>query len=198
MSDETTPKADEKPAAENTNGTTSEDKGTQTTPEAQAKEIADLKAELKRINHESAARRKKLEEYEAKERAEQDKTKSTEEKLAEVERRAVDAETRLKETTLRQKVVETALAEGLAMQAARDVFALLDLSTVDYDETSGEPTNLKGLVDEMLKTRPYLKTGTGPKAPVLDGKTRGDGKFVIDDATEAKIKLDFGLGGRRL
>ena len=154
----------------------SEDK--ELTPEELKAKLEETQAQLKRVNAESAERRKKLEGFEAEKEALKQKGLSETEKL-QAEIKAGREETKaLKENLQAQRVRAAIWSETVNLGFANpdDAIALLDLSEVT--ETDGKVTgfekSLKALAESGRLPMADQKKGDGLGTPAGKGKPTGD------------------------
>jgi hypothetical protein len=136
-----------------------------TSPEDLAKQLADLKAALKKANAESASHRHKAKELDDL------KAQLEREKLTETERlqkqyndlktqhdEFVQAQT---EQMIRHNVSLEAARQGVDPKVLDRVARFLDWEEIDVDE-SGKPTNIRELVEQLLADMPGLKSKNAP------------------------------------
>lgn len=103
-----------------------------------------------------AAAKKRLDEIDASNLSEKERA----EKAAKDAKAAEESATaRLKETTLKYEV--QLAAARLEANDPADVLAMIDRSKIEYDKDTGDPTNIAKLVEDLLKTKPYLKKSGG-------------------------------------
>ena len=158
-------------------------------------ELTNARAALKRVNAESAKRRKQLE---AHEKAKADREAA---ELSEVEKAQAAAQdwenkhalltAELDAARMRQAFYDEADVQKLSFvnaQAKRDAFALSDLSSVvmDEDEMTGMPEAVKVLV----KSHPHL-FGTVQAAADINARTtgKGRGKATEDQLIEYAARM---------
>jgi len=125
-----------------------------TDPAAMAAELEKTRAALKAANAESAARRKKLEAFEAF-NDELDRVKG---ELVTVKAEAEQAKANARSTAIRH-AVETAAA-GLNFQDPADAITLADLTTVQVAD-NGAVTGAAEAVKALADKRPYLLKPSG-------------------------------------
>jgi DNA repair exonuclease SbcCD ATPase subunit len=164
-------------------GTSTTSEGDAMSPEQLQAELERTRAALKTANKEAAERRKKLEEIESSE------AKRKESELSEVQRaakRAEEAEKSLQQTKERYRV--NAIRNEIKLYAqnagfvdTNDAIALVDMSGVDFDETSDKVTGAKEAIDALAKAKPHLlkqpektlapninSSGGGPRPPITN------------------------------
>lgn len=150
------------------------------TREALQADLANAQAALKRVNAESAKRRKLLEAHE-KAKAEREKAE-----LSEVEKAQVQAKewedkhktltAELDAARMRQAFYDEADVQKLAFanaQAKKDAFTLADTSGVVTDE--GELTGMDAAVKALTKSHPHL-FGTAQLPKDINARDTGSGK----------------------
>lgn len=123
-------------------------------------------AYVKQLRQEAAGYRKKAAEAEA----ELEKRKAAE--LSETDRarkEAADAQAKLqaneaKLKTARVKAAVGILAASLKIVDADAAHRLLDQAAIQFDD-DGEPTNVKALLDQLVRDKPYLIEKGGPTTP---------------------------------
>lgn len=76
------------------------------------------------------------------------------------EQRAEQIEAEVKETRLRSAIISEAAKPARKIVDPDAVVALLDRSTLEFDE-AGSPTNVAQALDLLLETRPYLVASSG-------------------------------------
>lgn len=167
----------------------------QPTPDEVSAELEKVRKELQRVNRESAARRKRLEELEA---AEQQRQQA---QLTDLDRAKQEAEgwrKRFEElsgnlTALRRQTAFYEAADGLGLafanaQARKDAYALADFSAVDVAE-DGTVTGVEAVIKALQQTRPYLFSKPAGRN-INSSATGGENGPAID---EDEIKRAFGL-----
>ena len=109
----------------------------------------ETQAEIRKLRRESAAYRKRVEEYESANQTEADKREAA---LKAAEDRATALETRLRDLSARSAVTDAATKSGAI--SPRAVFAIIrpDLEFGD----DGEPTNVDALIKQAQKDEPSL------------------------------------------
>lgn len=158
------------------------------TLEALQAELVNAQAALKRVNAESAKRRKQLEAHEKAE-AEREKAKLSEvekaQKLAqEWEEKHGALTAKLNAAHLRQAFYDKADVQKLSFvnaQAKKDAYTLADTSGVVTDE--GEMTGMPEAVKALVKSHPHL-FGTAQVAANVNATDTGEGP---GKATEAQL-----------
>jgi len=170
--------------ADNTLDTTPEMDVTEPEPTVQPAEMVDYKAELEKLrkalseaNHFSAARRKRLEELEAKELAREQAGMSDLEKakaqLAELEKRAADAERGRKQALLEKAVI--AKAGALRFNNAEDAIRFLDPEKLEIGD-DGQVIGLEDALKAIAKDRPYLLQQPGQVGATNPGRGQVEGE----------------------
>ena len=172
-----------------------EERSGEPTVEALQAQLAEAQAAIKRVNAESAGRRKQLATYEAAE------AKRQEAELSDVERAQAKAQewegkfelltSELNVAQMRAAFYDEADEQKLSFanpQAKRDAFTLSDLSsvTMDEDEMAGMPEAVKALV----KSHPHLfGTAQPPKDINAQDTGGGLGKATEDQLTEYAARM---------
>lgn len=136
------------------------------------KELAQLKAQLKKVNAESAAHRHKAKELDDL------KAQIEAEKLSEKEKLEKKlSELQLQHDTTTRQAQERIINYEVRLQAAQmgivdpDAAAkLLDWSEIEYED-NGSPTNVQELLNALVKAKPYLKAQQGRQATTSGGAT---------------------------
>lgn len=167
----------------------------QPTPEEVTAELEKVRKELQRVNRESAARRKRLEELEA---AEQQRQQA---QLTDLDRAKQDAEGWKQKyealsgqlAGLRRQTAFYEAADGLGLafanaQARRDAYALADFSDVDV-AADGTVSGVEGVLKALQQTRPYLFSK--PAGRNINASSTGSESGPGID--EEEIKRAFGL-----
>ena len=132
------------------------------------KELERVKADLKKVHAESLGHRKKAEELD-KLKAEIEASKLTEteklqKQLTELQSaREADVE-RLIAGEIRQQAAEM----GVRTEYLKRVATMLDWAELEYDESTGMPTNTEAVLKDLLKEMPFL---TGKQAASAGGAT---------------------------
>lgn len=159
-------------------------------------ELERTKAALKGANNESASRRKKLDEYEAKEK------KAQEANLSEVEKlKAQIAESQAAREQMLQELAQTRLRHAVEREAAKlkfknpdDAYLLADLTGVEMDD-DGKIKGVDTALATLLKARPYLvemeeKKPTPPNANGTNQQGKPD-----EQARLKSVAQRFGIKG---
>jgi hypothetical protein len=132
-------------------------------------ELAELRTQLKRINRESASRRKQLEEFEAAEaerkKAEMSEVEKAQAAAAEAQRERDEALQKAQDLLIQSAFVAAASKAGVAHPD--DVYRLADLSAVEIDDAG----KVDGVEDEVKRLVEAGRLGMSgrPQAPSLDG-----------------------------
>lgn len=193
MADEREPEMGEEEQQDQT-GTEPQDSG-------EVPDLAELQAELERTrkaladaNKEAAARRKKLEAFEAQEakrkQAEMTELEKAEARLNELEKRAEQAEAGRKQALVRAAVIAQATAQGF--RDPEDALRYLDTSEVEITE-DGKVGDVSALLKELGKQKPYLLQPQGSVGATNPG--RGQAQGETPDQRRARL---FGSGGSDL
>jgi hypothetical protein len=102
----------------------------------------------------------------------EDKDKSEVERLAGTAREAGEkltaAEHRARDLAIRLAVAETATTLGITGASVKAAVRLLDHGALEFDEDTGEPTNVEVVLKALLKEFPMLATD-GEKPPPAKG-----------------------------
>lgn len=202
--------ADEQGQEQGQGETPPEDAGGETPPEQQQQEqsgdptlealqaeLANAQAALKRVNAESAKRRKQLERHEA-EKAEREKAELSEVEKAqkaaqewETKHNALAAE--LNAAQMRQAFYNEADVQKLSFvnaQAKKDAFTLADTAGVVTDE--GEMTGMPEAVKALAKSHPHL-FGTAQAPKDINARDTGDGKGKATEAEMIEYAANSGI-----
>jgi hypothetical protein len=108
----------------------------------------------------------------AAERAEAEKNGEYQKLLTKAEQKAADAEAKLAQIeqsararVLKSEIRSVAVELGFANPAV--AFRLVDADAVDFDAETGEPLNVKKLLEQLAKDEPYLvkQAGSGAHIP---------------------------------
>ena len=172
------------------------------TLEALQAELANAQAALKRVNAESAKRRKLLEAHEAAE------TKRKEAELSEVEKAQAAAKeweekhqaltAKLNVAQMRQAFYDEADAQKLSFvnpQAKKDAFTLADVTGVATDE--GVMTGMPEAVKALAKSHPHL-FGTVQAPKDINARDTGGGHGKATEAEMAEYAANAGIDVRYL
>jgi small-conductance mechanosensitive channel len=109
----------------------------------------ETQAEIRKLRRESAAYRKRVEEYESANQTEADKREAA---LKAAEDRAAALETRLRDLSARSAVTDAA-KDAKAISTRAVYFAIRD--DLEYDD-DGTPTNVDSLIKQLVKEEPAL------------------------------------------
>ena len=175
--------------------------GTEPQDSGEVPDLAELQAELERTrkaladaNKEAAARRKKLEAFEAQEakrkQAEMTELEKAEARLNELEKRAEQAEAGRKQALVRAAVIAQATAQGF--RDPEDALRYLDTSEVEITE-DGKVGDVSALLKELGKQKPYLLQPQGSVGATNPG--RGQAQGETPEQRRARL---FGSGGSDL
>jgi hypothetical protein len=175
--------------------------GTEPQDSGEVPDPAELQAELERTrkaladaNKEAAARRKKLEAFEAQEakrkQAEMTELEKAEARLNELEKRAEQAEAGRKQALVRAAVIAQATAQGF--RDPEDALRYLDTSEVEITE-EGKVSDVSALLKELGKQKPYLLQPQGSVGATNPGRGQAQG-----ETPEQRRSRLFGSGGSDL
>lgn len=175
--------------------------GTEPQDSGEVPDPAELQAELERTrkaladaNKEAAARRKKLEAFEAQEakrkQAEMTELEKAEARLNELEKRAEQAEAGRKQALVRAAVIAQATAQGF--RDPEDALRYLDTSEVEITE-DGKVSDVSALLKELGKQKPYLLQPQGSVGATNPGRGQAQG-----ETPEQRRSRLFGSGGSDL
>lgn len=175
--------------------------GTEPQDSGEVPDPAELQAELERTrkaladaNKEAAARRKKLEAFEAQEakrkQAEMTELERAEARLNELEKRVQEAEAGRKQALVRAAVIAQATAQGF--RDPEDALRYLDTSEVEITE-EGRVSDVSALLKELGKQKPYLLQPQGSVGATNPG--RGQAQGETPEQRRARL---FGGGGSDL
>jgi hypothetical protein len=99
----------------------------------------------------------------------EDKDKSEVERLAgtakEASEKLTAAEARARDLAIRLSVAETASALGITGASVKAAVRLLDTKALEFDEDTGEPTNVEKVLKALVAEYPMLATDAGEKPP---------------------------------
>ncbi len=142
-------------------------------------ELKSTKTELENVN-------KRLQEIEDKDLSESEKLKRERDEAV---TKATAAQTQAQQRIIRAEVKNVAV--DLEFQDPSDAARFIDSEALKFDE-DGEPTNVRELLEDVLKAKPYLKKaesaggegtkGAGPKASPKGEKP--DGNQIITQTKE--------------
>ncbi len=193
MADEREPEMGEEEQQGQT-GTEPQDSGEVPDPAALQAELERTRKALADANKEAAARRKKLEAFEAQEakrkQAEMTELEKAEARLNELEKRAEQAEAGRKQALVRAAVIAQATAQGF--RDPEDALRYLDTSEVEITE-DGKVGDVSALLKELGKQKPYLLQPQGSVGATNPG--RGQVQGETPDQRRARL---FGSGGSDL
>lgn len=175
--------------------------GTEPQDSGEVPDPAELQAELERTrkaladaNKEAAARRKKLEAFEAQEakrkQAEMTELEKAEARLNELEKRAEQAEAGRKQALVRAAVIAQATAQGF--RDPEDALRYLDTSEVEITE-EGRVSDVSALLKELGTQKPYLLQPQGSVGATNPGRGQAQG-----ETPEQRRSRLFGSGGSDL
>lgn len=175
--------------------------GTEPQDSGEVPDPAELQAELERTrkaladaNKEAAARRKKLEAFEAQEakrkQAEMTELEKAKARLNELEKRAEQAEAGRKQALVRAAVIAQATAQGF--RDPEDALRYLDTSEVEITE-EGKVSDVSALLKELGKQKPYLLQPQGSVGATNPGRGQAQG-----ETPEQRRSRLFGSGGSDL
>ena len=190
MADEREPEMGEEEQQDQT-GTEPQDSGEVPDPAELQAELERTRKALADANKEAAARRKKLEAFEAQEakrkQAEMTELEKAEARLNELEKRAEQAEAGRKQALVRAAVIAQATAQGF--RDPEDALRYLDTSEVEITE-DGKVGDVSALLKELGKQKPYLLQPQGSVGATNPG--RGQAQGETPDQRRARL---FGSGG---
>lgn len=193
MADEREPEMGEEEQQDQT-GTEPQDSGEVPDPAELQAELERTRKALADANKEAAARRKKLEAFEAQEakrkQAEMTELEKAEARLNELEKRAEQAEAGRKQALVRAAVIAQATAQGF--RDPEDALRYLDTSEVEITE-DGKVGDVSALLKELGKQKPYLLQPQGSVGATNPG--RGQAQGETPDQRRARL---FGSGGSDL
>ena len=180
-----------------------EERSGEPTLEALQAELANAQSALKRVNAESAKRRKLLEAHEAAE------TKRKEAELSEVEKAQAAAKeweekhqaltAKLNAAQMRQAFYDEADAQKLSFvnpQAKKDAFTLADTSGVATGE--GVMTGMPEAVKVLAKSHPHLFGTAQIVAKDINARDTGGGHGKATEAEMAEYAANAGIDVRYL
>lgn len=134
-----------------------------------------LQRELAETRRRSAEYRRKLREKEEQE-AQAQREAMTELDRLKADNEALTAEVARLSAERKQEKVDRqvfGLAPSLNLVDPEVVARLIDRSEVEFDDDSGNPTNVEALVKEVIRTKPYLVQGNRTSPPQNIGGTSG-------------------------
>ena len=193
MADEREPEMGEEEQQDQT-GTEPQDSGEVPDPAELQAELERTRKALADANKEAAARRKKLEAFEAQEakrkQAEMTELEKAEARLNELEKRAEQAEAGRKQALVRAAVIAQATAQGF--RDPEDALRYLDTSEVEITE-DGKVGDVSALLKELGKQKPYLLQPQGSVGATNPGRGQAQG-----ETPEQRRSRLFGGGGSDL
>lgn len=144
---------------------------------------ADYERMIAELRKESAAHRTKLNKFEADEKARTDAQLTEQQKkdkqLADLQKAHDEAVRQHQEYKVSTEVRLQAAQMGFA--DLNDASRLLDWSEIEYG-TDGAPTNVKTLLDKLLKAKPYLQGKAVVATPTAGGATSPARSQTTDNA----------------
>lgn len=167
-----------------------------TVDELQA-ELERTRAALKTANSESAARRKKLDELDAKEK------KAQQAQLSEVEQiKAQLAEAQAAQKQAAQEIAAMRLRGAVEREAVKlgfknpdDAYLLADMTGVEMDD-AGKVSGVESALKELVKARPYLVGADEKKLPPnINARDAGKGNQQSDEARKKDLMQRFRIKG---
>lgn len=145
--------------------------------EAQEKELADIRAALKKANEEAAKNR--IAKNDANTQAEQAKTEAEQllEKIEALQNSQAEMAEQLKnkEAISKQYALRVAITDAASKQnfvSPQDASAFLNTQEIEYDEF-GNPVGVAELIEKLAKEKPYLikkSSNSGMSVNPLDGR----------------------------
>lgn len=144
--------------------------------------------EARKLRSEAASLRRRLKDFEEAERkrteAELSETQRLQKRLDELETERTALVQAKQEQALKMAVLTT--AGQLGFTDPKDAIALLDRSAIQTDPETGEPTNIRALLADLLKTKSYLSGAHSRPMGSADGGTREKSTAgTIDDQIRA-------------
>jgi len=118
---------------------------------AVAAELAALKGQYVQAQAERDAHALKIAEFETAKLTDAEKIAA---RLADAEKRASDAEGRSRDTGTRIAVERA--ARKLNFVDEDDAYRLLDATKIEFDKTTGLPTNVDAILEALAKAKPHL------------------------------------------
>lgn len=126
---------------------------------------------------------------EATRQAQLTETEKLQARIAELEQEKLESTKASQERTTRLAVVTEASRLGFADPT--DAYGLLDQAALDHDE-DGAPTNVKALLEELLTSKPYLRSAAARPSGSIDiGATGGPTPSLDQRIREAEDKGDW-------
>lgn len=131
--------------------------------------------EAKKLRREAQGLRKRLVDYEDREKAAQAAALSDSEKLQkrvkELEAQTTAAAESHRRAMIRYEVMLQ--AQGLGVVDPDAAVRLMDDGALEFDE-AGQPTNVEKVLKELLKAKPYLVKQAAQQAPNINAGDRGN------------------------
>lgn len=118
--------------------------------EAERKRARELERELKQLRQWKEER----------EKADMSELERAQREAEDARRRAEELEQRYRRAAIRSEVIRMAAQYNLA--DPDDAFLLLNQDAIEFDEDSGQPTNIEDLIKDLAKQKPYLVKATQP------------------------------------
>lgn len=154
-------------------------------------ELERVRAALKDANAEAANNRRKLREFEDKQKQAEEGKLSEQQKfkeLAEVRAKELEGiKTRMKSSAITSALMTEAIKAGIV---DNDALKLVDQSKLIYSEDDNSVLGAAEIVADFKKSKPYLfKTGDSPKNPKPPAPSFSkDGEATIDDIAKLSPK----------
>jgi hypothetical protein len=134
--------------------------------------------EARKLRQEHRSLRTRLRKYEeAEEKAKRDGM-TPEDRVAAAEKDRDQTRDQLRRERVERQVLTVALAEKAVDPDA--VVRLIDTEAIEYD-ADGKPTNVSTLVKDLLKSKPYLRTGGSSGRGSANGGEGGGGQRSTGD-----------------
>jgi hypothetical protein len=143
------------------------------------------------------ALKKRLQEIEDKDKSEVERLAGTAKEASE---KLTAAEARARDLAIRLAVAETASALGITGASVKAAVRLLDTKALEFDEDTGEPTNVEKVLKALVAEYPMLATDAGEKPPAGAAKgtpptPKPNGIPTKDQAVDDVYKRLTGAGG---
>lgn len=151
-------------------------------------------AYVKQLRQEAAGHRKRATDAEAElqkiKDAQLSETERAKKEAADAQAKAQKLEADYKAAIVRAEIA--VLGTGLKIVDADAAYRLIDQAAIQFDD-QGKPTNVKALLDQLVKDKPYLVAQGGPTTPPNNPGRSGTTltKEQIEKMTPAQINANW-------